>query len=405
LETFPDEFLQGPASAERSQILGDVGDSAPEHWHLGGPKHPAIHAALLVSAATVAMIEAERAQLQSDLTASTAVRLVHEELGSQWAEGREPFGFRDGIAQPGVQGITREGTSLGEFVLGYPNEYGFRAVGPVLRSSDDPGGLLPDSANPYRAGVRDFGLNGSFVVYRKLEQDVAGFWQFMEAESVRWHGAADPRFMVWLAAKMVGRWPSGAPLTLAPRQDDPALRDADDFLYAETDAQGQGCPFGAHIRRTNPRDQLRPAELTESRHMTARHQILRRGKPYGQPLFDPKVLDRLGDTEALKAIVGLRHDGQSRGLHFLCVNASIRSQFEFIQQSWANNPHFNGLTDNRDPLIGNNGCPGDRSSMLVPREELDLRTTPLPRFVTVRGSAYLFMPGLRALNYLTADPV
>src|SRR5688572_6252013 len=315
LETFPEEFLQGPASAERSQILGDIGDSAPEHWHLGGPKHPIIHAALLVSTATLPMLEAERAQLQVSLADATAVQIVHEESGSQWAEGREPFGFRDGIAQPGIRGITREGTNLGEFVLGYPNEYGFHAVGPVLRSADDPRGLLPDSANPYRVGVRDLGLNGSFVVYRKLEQDVAAFWRFMEAESLRWRGVADPRFMVWLAAKMVGRWPSGAPLTLAPDRDNPALRDTDDFLYGETDASGRGCPVGAHVRRTNPRDQLRPAEPAESRHMTARHQILRRGKPFGQPLFDPKALDRLEDTEALKAIVGLRSDGQARGIH------------------------------------------------------------------------------------------
>jgi deferrochelatase/peroxidase EfeB len=210
--------------------------------------------------------------------------------------------------------------------------------------------------------------------------------------------------MVWLAAKMVGRWPSGAPLTLAPDRDDPAVRDADDFLYAEADARGRGCPFGAHIRRTNPRDLLRPAGPAESLHMTARHRILRRGRPYGEPLFPLEVLDRPEDREALQAIVGLRDDQRPRGLHFVCVNASIKSQFEFIQQSWANNPHFHGLTDNRDPLVGNNGQPGDRSSMLVPGEGLDLRTAPLPRFVTVRGGAYLFMPGRRALEFLASQP-
>jgi hypothetical protein len=143
----------------------------------------------------------------------------------------------------------------------------------------------------------------------------------------------------------------------------------------------------------------------ESLHMTARHRILRRGKPYGAPLFELEVLDRLDNLESLKAIVGLRDDGQSRGLHFLCVNASIKSQFEFIQQSWSNNPHFNGLTDNRDPLTGNHGGPGDGSAMLIPRDGLDLRTATLQRFMTTRGGAYLFMPGLRALSYLAAEPV
>jgi Dyp-type peroxidase family len=206
--------------------------------------------------------------------------------------------------------------------------------------------------------------------------------------------------MIWLAAKMVGRWPGGAPLTLAPERDDPALRDADDFLYATHDPEGLRCPFGAHIRRTNPRDQIRPDGPAESLHMTARHRILRRGKPYGPALFDLAALDFPGDQQALQALVNLQDDHQPRGLHFVCLNASIKSQFEFIQQTWANNPHFNGLNANRDPVIGCNGNPEDNTSMQVPRSELDLRTASLPRFVTTRGGAYFFMPSLRALTYL-----
>lgn len=403
VESFPLEFREGMASAERSQILGDCGESAPEHWHLGGPGQPEIHAAIFLSAATAGELERECELLRVGLAGDSGSTIVHEEFGSQWAEGREPFGFRDGIARVEVKGLKGEGVNSGEFILGHPNEYGFHAVGPVLPAAEDPLGLLADTANPFRPGLREFGLNGSFVVYRKLEQDVASFWQFLEAESVRRQGAADPVFMIWLAAKMVGRWPSGAPLTLAPGGDDPTMRDRDDFLYATADARGFGCPFGAHVRRTNPRDQLRPAGPTESMHMTARHRILRRGKPYGRPLFDWTVLDRMGDREALRAMVGLRDDGQPRGLHFVCVNASIKSQFEFIQQSWANNPHFNGLTGNRDPIIGIPGEANDSSAMVIPTAGLPLRTAPLPRFVTVRGGTYLFMPSLRALTYLAAD--
>jgi Dyp-type peroxidase family len=403
LDTFPAEFLQGMTSAERSEILGDCGDSEPAGWHVGGPNNPTVDAVLFISTDAPAGLEVERDHLKTGLRVAAGVRLVAEESGSQWPDGREPFGFRDGISAPAIKGITGRGVNTGEFILGYPNEYGFHSVGPVVPETDDPHGLLPESANPYRAGLRDLGLNGSFVVYRKLEQDVAGFWRFLEAESLRHKGQPDPAFMVWLAAKLVGRWPSGAPLTRAPDVDNPLLRDLDDFLYA-TDPRGRGCPFGAHIRRMNPRDRLRPAKPAESLRMTARHQILRRGKPYGQPLFDPTVLDRLDDLDALRAIVGLRDDGRPRGLHFVSVHASIKSQFEFIQQSWSNNPHFNGLTDNRDPLIGNNGDPDNRSSMLIPREGLDLRTAPLPRFVTVRGGVYLFMPSRRALEYLAAAP-
>jgi Dyp-type peroxidase family len=243
-------------------------------------------------------------------------------------------------------------------------------------------------------------LNGAFVVYRKLKQNVAGFWRFMATESTRRRGTADPRFMIWLAAKMVGRGPSGAPLALTPDHDDPALGADDDFLYAERDPRGRACPFGAHIRRMNPRDQLRPAAPSESLHMTARHRILRRGRPYGQPLFDLTLLDHPDDREALRTLEDLRDDGQSRGLHFLGVNASIKGQFEFIQQAWANNPQSNGLTRNPDPLIGNRGNSDETGSMHIPGADLDLRTAPLPRFVTVRGGAYFFMPGLRALKYL-----
>jgi len=203
-----------------------------------------------------------------------------------------------------------------------------------------------------------------------------------------------------LAAKMVGRWPSGAPLTLCPDQDNPAFRDTNDFLYAANDSIGRGCPFGAHIRRSNPRDQVLPAAPPESLRMSARHRILRRGKPYGAPLFNLSVLDRIADVQSLRAIVDLKRDEQSRGIHFLGINASIKSQFEFIQQVWANNPHFNGLTDNPDPLTGNHGEPNAGGSMLVPCSELDERTASLPRLVTVRGGAYLFMPSLRALSWL-----
>jgi Dyp-type peroxidase family len=244
------------------------------------------------------------------------------------------------------------------------------------------------------------GRNGSYIVYRKLEQDVASFWRFIQAESLRLKGAVDPGFMVWLASKMVGRWPSGAPLVLAPDSDPLDLR-TDDFLYAREDPQGLACPFGAHIRRTHPRDQIGPAGQIESLHMSSRHRILRRGKQYGPPLFDPTVLTRPDQPTALQAIVDLQDDGQSRGTHFLCANASIKSQFEFIQQTWANNPTFSGLANNRDPLVGDNDPVTAPGGMLIPGIHSTIRTAPLPSFVTMRGGAYLFMPGLTTLRYLS----
>ena len=399
-ETFPPEFLRGVASAESARNLGDAGDSAPERWQLGGPNNGIVHALLIVHAVSETALTAECERIETNLNGFPGVTVIAREVGIRSLSGKEPFGFHDGVSQPEIKGIKGTGVNTGEFILGYENEYGFVTTGPVLRKSDDPLVLLPDSANPHLNGLRDFGLNGTFVVYRKLEQDVAGFWQFMQSESQRRLGQADPSFMVRLAAKMVGRWPSGAPLSLAPDGDNPALHEANDFLYANIDPAGRGCPFGAHIRRSNPRDQLLPAAPPESLHMTARHRILRRGKPYGPPLFDLCALDGTSGDQGLRVILDLKRDQQPRGIHFLGINASIKSQFEFVQQVWANNPHFNGLTDNPDPLTGVRGEPGSAGSMLVPCPGLDQRTATLPRFVTVRGGAYLFMPSLRALAWL-----
>jgi Dyp-type peroxidase family len=401
-ETFPSEFLSGMASQETTRNLNDVGDNSPERWELGGPKNGAIDALLILHEATQTALTAECERVEAKLKDFSGVSVISRQFGFRPPTGKEPFGFHDGLSQPDIKGIKATGVSAGEFILGYVNEYGFVTTDPVLRAADDPSGHLPDSANPHLHGLRDFGLNGSFVVYRKMEQEVAAFWQFMQSESERRLELADPLFMVRLAAKMVGRWPNGNPLTLAPEPDDSTLKKPNDFLYAHLDPAGRGCPFGAHIRRTNPRDQLPPAAPPQSLDMTARHRILRRGKPYGPPLFDLSVLDRLHDVHGLRTILGLKRDQHPRGLHFLAVNASLGSQFEFIQQVWANNPHFGGLTDTPDSLIGYDGEPGAAGSMLVPRPGLDQRTAVLPRFVTVRGGAYFFMPGLRALAWLSA---
>jgi Dyp-type peroxidase family len=406
LRSFAPEFRNGMASGERARILGDTGDSAPLLWEFGGSGGHAIHGLLILHAQTLIDLSvccAEQREAIGRTLGGVSELAALAQLGERPEHGHEPFGFFDGAAQPVIKGIKGQGVNTGEFILGYENEYGFFPVGPVLPPAEDPNGVLPASANPYHqtAGFRDFGLNGSFLVYRKLAQDVAAFWRFLRSESERLKGIANAQFMVWLAAKMVGRWPSGAPLALTPDADRPEWAHRDDFLYAESDPNGLSCPFGSHIRRTHPRDHIRSAGPAQSLHMSARHRILRRGKVYGPPLFDPALLQQLDQPEAQRVLVNLQDDGQARGVHFLCVNADIKSQFEFIQQAWVNNPRFNGLDNNRDPLVGDND-PADRqpSAMLVPGYRSTLRTSPLPRFVKTRGGIYLFMPSLTALRYL-----
>jgi deferrochelatase/peroxidase EfeB len=239
-------------------------------------------------------------------------------------------------------------------------------------------------------------------VYRKLEQDVAGFWRALRDEIIRQRGAADAAHMIWLASKMVGRWPGGAPLIESPDRDDPARAMDDAFEYGG-DPDGLACPLGAHVRRSNPRDDLKPYPAEQSRHMSEAHRILRRARVYGPPLFDPEIL-RDGSISADRdAILSLEDDGRARGIHFFCVNASIRGQFEFVQQTWCNNPSFGGLSENKDPIVGDHARAREpETRMVIPAASGAVRTAALPRFVTVRGGAYLFMPGMTALRFLAA---
>jgi deferrochelatase/peroxidase EfeB len=404
--TFPVEFQEGIARDHRSRILGDTEESDPVGWEFGGTPFSAIHAVVFMHAVSLEALDGIR-NAQRALLADTRGGVVELpgsiQSGYRPAGDYEPFGFHDGVAQPSIAGISGDGVPTGEFILGHVNHYGIVPPTPVVPAELDAGGLLPSYDNPHYASesLRDLGSNGSYVVYRKLQQDVAGFWGFLKSETAR-GGDADVGRMVWLAARFVGRWPSGAPLVLSPHMDDLGLADRNDFLYRD-DADGLSCPIGAHIRRANPRDDIKPYPSAESRSMSEAHRLLRRARVFGPPLFDAALLAEPASAACRAAILALADDGIARGIHFFCVNASIRSQFEFVQQTWCNNPRFGGLNDNKDPITGDNNRADQPSShMTIPAVPLRHRTRPLPRFVTVRAGAYLFMPSVRALRYLAA---
>ncbi|HET9832092.1 MAG TPA: hypothetical protein VFP91_10295, partial [Vicinamibacterales bacterium] len=277
--TFPPEFQEDIATPDRSRVLGDTEESNPAQWELGGPATPAAHALLFVYAESETALAAA-SQRQRTLFAESEGGVV--ELSGSMQSGhrpddeREPFGFHDGIAQPQIAGIPGDGVPTGEFILGYPNHFQLMPPTPVVPATLDQGGILPSLNNPYHsAQLKDLGRNGSYVVYRKLEQDVAGFWEFMKGEAIRITGSADTEYMTWLASRCVGRWPSGAPLVLTPDIDDRTLGNRDDFLYGD-DVEGLACPFGSHIRRTNPRDVVRPYPTEQSLSMSEAHRLLRR---------------------------------------------------------------------------------------------------------------------------------
>ncbi len=220
-------------------------------------------------------------------------------------------------------------------------------------------------------------------MFRHLAQDVAGFWQFAEDRTRRPDGATDPGRRERLAAKMVGRWPSGAPLVKAHHRDDPELGTDNSFGYSAWDPHGLRCPIAAHIRRTNPRDSLGhdPAKALELANL---HRIMRRGRVYGPGLDDP-----LGGD-----------DGRERGLFFMCLNANLERQFEFIQHTWCNNPKFAGLFDEQDPVIGNPPEGGGRFT--IQDTPVRQRVAGVPTFVTTQGGAYFFLPGIASLHHLGA---
>ncbi|MFV8132665.1 Dyp-type peroxidase [Streptomyces syringium] len=383
-EGFPEEFVSGMTDPNRSRLLGDTGENAPRYWRWGGPATPPVHAVALLYARDEAGLGRLEAEVRHVALATGGLAEIVR-LGTAELTAREPFGFRDGISQPLVEGLPRataaraEGTAgdevvkAGEFVLGYPNEYGLLTDRPLLPPPHDSAGLLPRVPDGTDA---DFGHNGSYLVFRQLRQDVDAFRSYLDEATRHPDGTGDPAARDALAARMVGRWPGGAPLVHAPLRDDPDRATDNDFGYFATDRDGLRCPLGAHVRRANPRDSLDPRPgSAASVAIGRRHRILRRGRAYadGGP-------------------------GNEQGLHFLCLNANISRQFEFIQHTWLNNPNFNGLYDSPDPLVAPRS--NRRSTFTEQARPLRTRRLDLPQFVSVRGGAYFFLPGLRALRYL-----
>jgi Dyp-type peroxidase family len=395
LQTFPYEFRKGMAG--RAHVLGDTGASAPDRWEFGGtrpggPRDEDIHVLLMLYARNESEL-CTRLTRQRTLLAKAGVqelycqRATHLEGRNGRINFREPFGFQDGISQPVIRGFTKPGRpsedydspiATGEFLLGHDNEYQEKPFSPTVRASRDSLGRLKAAE---QAGRKDLGLNGSYLVLRKLQQDVDGFNAFLEMKSreIADDGPQDEaKRKEWLKAKLIGRWSNGAPLKPgqleAPAPGPHGHSNA--FYFSKDDAAGLGCPMTSHIRRTNPRDSLEP-EPDLSRQVSRRHRLLRRGIPYrGEP-----------QTE---------NASPEQGLIFIAINAHLGRQFEFIQQNWLQNEKFGRLYDERDPFSSNQ----ESGMMTIPMEPLRRCVTGIEKFVTMKGGGYFFMPGVSALEFL-----
>jgi Dyp-type peroxidase family len=388
------EFREGMVTRERRRALGDEGANAPETWRWGGPSTEAIDILLMLFATDDHALRTLR-QSCIERWERSGLRLVCHLPSVRLPGRKEHFGFRDGIGQPLLEGLDAPGTwrntiRPGEIIFGYINEHDEYPTTPTVNPTLDRDGVLL----PYRlnATLKDFGRNGSYLVFRQLQQDVSTFWRVMDEAARRPDGSSDPEARTRLAAQMIGRWPSGAPLALSPDRDDPSLADADEFSYRELDPHGVKCPIGSHARRMNPRDALElDRSGKESLQLVKGRRIMRRPRSYGPPLAASMHADDLANAA---------NDGVERGLHFISFQASIRRQFEFLQQTWGINEKFAGLYEDKDPLLASRE-PGDPGIFTLPGVPVRRRLHRLPRFVQVRGGGYFFMPGRRAVRFLS----
>ena len=303
--------------------------------------------------------------------------LTTEDIGAN-----EPFGFKDGISQPAIDWERNKPkrlrdtldytnvAALGEFLLGYPNEYTRYTDRPLVEERNDPERILPLAED--KPGKRDFGRNGTYLVFRDLSQDVPAFWRYIDAQAKQ---NPDERWQ--LAHAMVGRTTAGDPIVrMRPEPIDGVATDPlaweNQFTY-ESDPEGTACPLGAHIRRANPRNADLPSDARRLlRRIVARtgfgsrgprddllsstrfHRILRRGREYGPRLRVEDFGWSFARWRQSRAGLSETELNAERGLRFICLNANISRQFEFIQTAWIENPKFDGL-DERDPLLGGRG--------------------------------------------------
>ncbi|MEU4796727.1 peroxidase [Streptomyces sp. NPDC023327] len=357
LASFPEAFRQGMAARAESK-LGDTGPSAPAHW-----EEPFGTGQIHV---TVTMYVADQTTRRQRL--EEGLRQLHEELPgitllgrgdfAQPPNGRTHLGYVDGISQPNIQGsgirsLPGQGPPIaaGEFVLGYPAKAGTPLPMP----------------HPHVLG-----RNSTYACFRKQHIDVAAFRRFLT------NNADSEHERDLLAAKMMGRWPSGAPLVLTPQADNPALaRDRqrnNDFDYS-TDPRGRACPLGAHIRRVNPRNACLEV-LTD----VDIHRLIRRGTVYGPPL--PKGV--------------CEDDGADRGIYSIFLSARAPDTFEFVKKEWVEDGNFLSLDEEKDPVAGDN----HDGTFTIPRHPFPKKLEGLTRFTRTLGGEYCFVPSLPALTWL-----
>lgn len=404
---FPMEFVMG--MKQRKDILGDDGPSDPEHWDPIWKNEKDIHLFISLNGQTPAYLEECWQWLQEQVAQTgDAVVLLKGHRGDDGADdlpyqdvhvlfengepvSKEHFGYTDGIGDPVFEGLPGEAERVigrgkqtekggwaplatGEFILGHPDEAKEypKAPAPLLLSR-----------------------NGTFMVYRKLHENVGTFNAFLEREGSNFPGGKE-----LLAAKFVGRWrDNGAPLVSAPDAESKKTWDhrfarADEkerdkmlsgFTY-NNDMSGAKCPFSAHMRRINPRGSLEFAKgaFDTPGALANRRRVMRRGLPYGE-VKDPA-----------------RDDG-NHGIIIMMLNADISRQFEFVQQQWINYGNDFRAANDKEIILGNHGTEYPSKAVIQVHPDSDQPphfVRNIPRLVETRGGEYFFIPSMTALRMI-----
>jgi Dyp-type peroxidase family len=424
VESIPSEaFRQGLAA--RSSFLGDPIDlkneGNPANWKIGGPGNE-LDALFIIAGDTRTLVDEHARQLEERIKRE-GLRIAYTEKGDVREDlpGREHFGFDDGVSQPGIRG--RASDAKDDFVterqiatkqqperllFGYPGQDlvwpGVLVLGHPATSPDP---LIPGLPS---AAVPDWTRNGSFLVFRRLRQDVGLFWRTVRQEAERlanlpgFQGMTDEI----LASRVVGRWFSGAPVNRVPEADNPKLgkdkyannhfrfdsdatalplesNQIDLFPQSKADPAGIVCPWAAHIRKVNTRDS---GSDTGGRESTYARRLLRVGIPFGKPLKD-RYAEKKNDPQK-----------GERGLLFLSIQASIEDQFEFLTSRWMGDPSRPKMPGGHDLLVGQNDAPGEsrmRRCAIFGSGLQQATVATNAQWIVPTGGGYFFIPSITAL--------
>ncbi|AZP11380.1 Dyp-type peroxidase [Undibacterium parvum] len=426
---FSPEFAAG--MKQRKDILGDDGASAPEHWDpiwQGNRelREKDVHIFISLNARNQTLLEQGYAWLTALVKEfSDAAVILGGHVGEDGAlldyqdvqvlmengqpTSKEHFGYTDGIGDPVFVGMPGDAMNKNGRGKQMPDgSWEPLAIGEFLLGHIDEAKEYPPAPEPILLA-----RNGSYMVYRKLHENVASFDAYLDEHAKTYPGGKE-----LLAAKFVGRWrDNGAPLTRAPDAASKAKFDADfsiandaekdallsNFTY-DADMSGAKCPFSAHIRRINPRASL---EMTQGATpgsmclntgafdtpgaLANRRRIIRRGLPYGE------AKDRS------------RNDG-NHGIIIMMLNADIARQFEFVQQQWVNYGNDFKAGNDKDVILGNHSADERFPSKAVLQVDPEGDQAPyflskIPRLVETRGGDYFFVPSLTALRMIARGVV